>query len=222
MRWKNFLHHVLLHLIALQCSLRCLLGLSELQSVHIGGCGVGGGVLHWLVWWKNCSHHVLLHLIALQCSLGCLLGLSELQRVHRADGGVGFCFLCGWFFVGSCCWCGGISSSGVSDITPWFIISVRKLLIVSWSSGVVDIIPWVIMFVRKSLIVSWYCARGIVCWFCVVCCVSDIIAWVLMSVGMLVNVSWYCGRSGVCWFCVVSCCCWGGGVVIVFICCWVL
>ena len=49
---KKIPHHVLVHLIALQCSLRCLLGLSELQSVHKAGgrffvlwC-FGGGVLH--------------------------------------------------------------------------------------------------------------------------------------------------------------------------------
>ena len=35
--YKNFPHHVLLHLIALQCSFRCLIGLSELQFVHRAG-----------------------------------------------------------------------------------------------------------------------------------------------------------------------------------------
>ena len=123
---------MLVHLIALQCSLRCLLGLSELQSVHRAGGRVlvlvccwllcfGGGVLHWLAWWKNFSHHVLVHLIALQCSLRCLLGLSELQSVHRADGGVGVCFLWGCFFVGSCCWGGVISSICIVLTCCWLL-----------------------------------------------------------------------------------------------------
>ena len=45
--WKNFPHHVLLHLIAVQCSSRCLLGLSDLQFVHRGFGGLCGCVV-WL------------------------------------------------------------------------------------------------------------------------------------------------------------------------------
>ena len=90
--WNNFPHHVLVHLNAMQCCLRCLMGLFELQFVH-RGCfcvccccwlsGVGGCFLHCVALWNSFPHHVLVHLIALQCCMRCLVGLSELQFVHR-------------------------------------------------------------------------------------------------------------------------------------------